>query len=210
MRTRPILWILLGGILGFVAIAAVLTLVPRKYQFKGTVFDPSVPAADFSLIQHGGEAFQMADQVGKVVMIFFGYTHCPDVCPVTLNDFRRVEESLGEDAEEVQMVMVTVDPGRDTPEVVSDYVSRFGSNFIGLSGTEKELNEIWKGYFVYRALDKPVGESEEETLDEPGNYLVDHTARVYVIDRAGHLRLSFPFGFGAEAMLADIRQLLRE
>lgn len=213
MNFRPIIYVAAGGVLGFFTIAAILLFIPGSYQFKGTEFDPSVPAADFSLEDASGQTFRMSEQVGNVVLLFFGYTHCPDVCPVTLNDFRHVEEALGADADDVTMVMITVDPDRDTSEVVHEYVSRFSPEIVGLSGPEKVLNEVWKGYFVYRAIQTPEtgGEAHADEAGQPHEgYLVDHTARVYVVDKSGNLRLSFPFAVGAEAITADVRQLLRE
>jgi protein SCO1/2 len=208
MRTRTLLWVLLGSLVGFVIVAAAVTYFPRAYQFGGTVFDPPAQAYDFDLERPDGTSYQISDQAGKVVLLFFGYTHCPDVCPVTLNDFREVREALGDQADHVDMLMITVDPERDTPKVIEEYVTRFGPEMIGLSGTEEELVEIWKGYFVYRALEKPTPSASGGAGGE--GYLVDHTSRIYVVDKAGYLRLSYPFGAGAEMILADVRQLLRE
>ncbi|HJS28709.1 MAG TPA: SCO family protein [Anaerolineales bacterium] len=213
MRIRTPLLVLLGSLLGFAFVAALVTYFPRADQFNGTVFDPPARATDFNLRTADGSSFQISDQIGKVVLIFFGYTNCPDVCPVTLNDFRSIEEILGEEADGVELVMVTVDPARDTPEVIDEYVRRFSPKIIGLSGTEEELLEIWKGYFVYRAIEGPdsaTAVAGAGDLAVPAGYLVDHTVRVYIVDKAGNLRLSYPFAAGAELIASDVRQLLRE
>jgi protein SCO1 len=213
MRFRSFVWIGLGGLLGFLTIAAAYFLYPQPHQFSGTVFDPPVEAADFTLHARGGQTFRMSDQRGKVVLLFFGYTHCPDVCPLTMKDFHDVEQLLGDSAADVEFVMVTVDPDRDTPQVIGDYVANFSPDFVGLSGSENELDVAWKGYYIYREVARPAGDpttGQDQAVNDPGGYLVDHTARVYVVDKTGYLRLSFPFALGAEAMAADVTQLVRE
>ena len=148
-----------------------------------------------------GTSIRLSDQQGKLVLLYFGYTFCPDVCPTTLYDLSQAKARLGEDGSKIQVVMVTVDPERDTPELLHDYVTTFDSSFIGLSGDIEELETIWSDYGVYR---------DKKSNDGATSYLVDHTARVYVVDTNGGLRLTFPFGIASEAMADDLAHLLDE
>ncbi len=122
----------------------------RPYSFHGTVINPPLPVTDFSLQTGDDVVFRLSEQKGKIVLLFFGYTSCPDVCPVTLATFKQVYDNLGENSQKVRFVMITADPDRDTPDKVAEYVTRFNSEFIGLSGDMKELDSIWKelGVFV--------------------------------------------------------------
>lgn len=188
----------------FVVLAAVI-LVTRMggdaYRFNGTVIDPPVDAYDFALTHAEGDVFRLSDQRGKVVLIFFGYTHCPDVCPTTLADFRAIYDELGEKADQVEFVYITVDPQRDTPEVISRYARAFNPEFIGLSGEEEELKPIYERYGVYYEI---------QDVQTAENYLVAHTSIIYVIDKDGNWRLTFPFEMGPYEMAEDVNALLEE
>jgi len=155
--------------------------------------------ADFSLAQADGTIFRLSEQRDKLVLIYFGYTYCPDVCPTTLYDLARMKERLGKNASNIQVLMVTVDPERDGPDHLEKYVTTFDPSFIGLTGDLTELEAIWSDYGVYRKKNETSGAS---------GYLVDHASRVYVIDRGGDLRLTFPFGMAFEAMVDDLAHLL--
>lgn len=137
----------------------------------------------------------------KIVLIFFGYTSCPDVCPTTLAELNQAMKQLGDDAGRVQVVFVTVDPERDTPERVQEYVNHFNSNFIGLSGTERDLVKVWSDYGVYREI--------VEGTSALG-YLVNHTARVTLIDADGNLRISFSFEMPVDDIVHDLKLILSE
>jgi protein SCO1/2 len=201
MKLRSILWLGLGGLAGLAVILVGNVLFSGPYQYQGSLLDPPAQAAEISLVEANGTPFHLQDQKGIATLLFFGYTSCPDVCPTTLTDFKRIYASLGDQAGEVNFVFITVDPERDTPEIVEAYVDRFNPAFIGLSGSMEDLEPVWKGYFVYREIE----------VHEPGeNYLVGHTGHVYAIDKGNNLRLTFPFGIGPEAITADIVQLLRE
>jgi protein SCO1/2 len=136
-----------------------------------------------------------------VVLLYFGYTFCPDVCPTTLYDLTRVKEALGEDSTDIVVAMITVDPERDTPEMLFNYVTTFDPAFIGLSDDIENLESMWSAYGVYRMLND---------VESSAGYLVDHTARIYVIDRLGNLRMTFPFGMNWEGMADDLDHLLAE
>jgi protein SCO1/2 len=138
---------------------------------------------------------------GKAVLLFFGYTSCPDVCPTTLAELKQALERLGQEkAQQVQVVFVTVDPERDTPERVQEYVDHFNPNFIGLSGSESELVPVWQKYGVFR-----------EIVDgtSAAGYIVNHTARVTLIDQYGNLRVSFAFETPVEDIVHDLKLLLK-
>ena len=189
----------------FLGVFLILVLIfsPERvdYVFKGTQIDPPAEILDFTLVQSTGEEFRLADQKGKVVLMFFGYTHCPDVCPATLTDYARVYKLLGDRADDVTYVYITVDPERDSPELVSTYVNAFNPAFIGLSGSEEELQPVYNYYGVYR---------EKQFVESAESYLYAHTSIIYVIDKKGRWRENFPFELSPEEMAEDILFLLKE
>ena len=191
----------IGALLGLAVMLGGWQLYSNLYTYQGALIDPPVPAADFELTDQNGGTFRLGEQQGKVVLIFFGYTYCPDVCPVTLSEFRRIKTRLGKDAENVEFVFVTVDPERDTPERLAKHMANFDPEFVALTGEQEELEQVWKSYGVYREKVETTGAS---------GYLVDHTARVYVVDKAGNWRMTFPFGMEVEKMTQDVAHLLRE
>jgi protein SCO1/2 len=192
----------IGILIGLLStLGAAWFFADRDYVYQGVLIDPPAPAADFELLDQNGAPFRLSEQRGKVTLIFFGYTHCPDVCPVTLSEFKRVKERLGDKASQVRFVFITVDPERDTPERVAAYVANFDPSFIGLSGDRLELEPIWKAYGVYQ---------ERREVGSAAGYLVDHTARTYAIDKQGHWRLNYPFGMEVEKILADVQHLIKE
>lgn len=169
-------------------------------QFSGTDITGAPFGHDFALADHNGQARSLADFKGKVVTIFFGYTHCPDVCPTTLTDLKAAMQLLGPDlAAQVQVLFVTVDPERDTPEVLRQYVPYFHPSFLGLYGTPAEVAKTARDFKVHYARHVESGASD---------YLVDHTAATYVFDPQGRIRLFWPYGHPAGDMAHDIRQLL--
>ena len=185
-----------------IGLTMLVELVFRKpYSFHGTVINPPLPVTDFSLQTANEEVFRLSEQKGKVVLLFFGYTSCPDVCPVTLATFKQVNDNLGEDAQKVRFVMITADPDRDTPDKVAEYAARFNPEFIGLSGDMTALASIWKelGVFV-----------EKQESGSAAGYLVSHTASVYVLNQSGSLFMTFPYGTTATEIADDIRQILKE
>ncbi|HLA98721.1 MAG TPA: SCO family protein [Anaerolineales bacterium] len=171
------------------------------YTFQGSLIDPPAPAADFALRDQNGEVFRLSDQKGKVVLIFFGYTHCPDVCPITLTDFKRIKDELGDLAVEVRFVLITVDPERDTVERLRNYLPGYDPSFYGLTGERAQLEKVWRSYGVYQAGQEAEGEA---------GYEVEHTARIYAIDKHGSWRLTYPLEMGRKAVIEDVRHLLKE
>jgi protein SCO1/2 len=189
---------LLGLLVACWALAACGEAAP---SFRGSVLPEPLPATDFSLTDQHCRPFLLSDQRGNVVLLFFGYTHCPDVCPTTLVTWKQLHEALGEDASQVRFVFVTVDPERDTPERLGVHVNLFNPEFVGLTGPQEALEPVYQAYGVYHAK-VPVPESA-------AGYLVDHTASTYVIDPDGRWRMRFPYETSVEDMAHDIRLLLR-
>lgn len=192
------LWIGLGILLGLLMVGAIT--LTRPYTLRGSRIDPPIPAADFALKESDGQVFRLSEQRGKITLIFFGYTTCPDVCPATLAEMKQVRERLGENADRVSFVFVTVDPQRDTPERIGDYVANFDPAIHGLSGSESELEPVWKSYGVYRAI---------QNVETAAGYLVDHTARVYLVDAQGNLSVTYAFGTPVDDLVLDLRYLLK-
>lgn len=187
-------------LIGIVAVWTILFAKPAS--FRGTVYaEPYPPASEFVLTRGDGTSFQLSGMRGRIVLLFFGYTSCPDVCPTTLAELNQAMGKLGDDANKVQVVFVTVDPGRDTPERAQAYVNHFNPGFIGLSGTEKELTKVWNDYGVFREV--------VEGASALG-YLVNHTARVTLIDVNGSLRVSFSFETPVDDIVHDLKLILEE
>jgi protein SCO1/2 len=155
--------------------------------------------ADFSLPDTSGKTRSLADYKGKAVVLFFGYTHCPDVCPTTMAELTQALQQLGPDAKRVQVLFVTVDPERDTPEVLAQYVQAFDPSFVGLRPSETQLAKVAKDFRVYYA--KVPGTT-------PENYTMNHTAASYVFDPSGKLRLFVRDGQGAQPWVHDLKLLL--
>ena len=198
MKPRNLLIFSAALVLGMVAVFLLLGPT-RPYTFQGSLIDPPVEAPHFELADVNGELVQLSDMDGQVVIMFFGYTGCPDVCPVTLSEFLRIRSQLGNQAENVSFVFVTVDPERDTPERMKKYLSNFDPEITGLTGNRAQLESVWSSYGVYEA--KVEGSSED-------NYLVDHSSRIYVIDAEGNLRLTYLFGTDNQVIVEDVRHLL--
>ncbi len=155
--------------------------------------------SDFRLTDHTGKPRTMADFRGKVVAIFFGFTFCPDVCPTTLSDMRQVMQQLGPQSEKLQVLFVTVDPKRDTAEVLGKYVPSFNPSFLGLYGDDAATAKATKDFkIVARVVDGKTADS----------YSVDHTAGMLIFDGQGRLRLMSPYGLGVDKITADIRRLM--
>lgn len=163
----------------------------------------NITGADFSksfnLTDHTGKARTMADFKGKVVALFFGYTHCPDVCPTTLTDLKQTMKLLGTQADEVQVLLITLDPERDSQEVLAQFVPSFDARFIGLRGNEQETTEATSIYKVYAKKVEDQGR---------GGYTIDHSAGLYLFDKEGKIRLYADYGEKPVDLANDIKQIL--
>lgn len=174
--------------------------VERKPQFKGVDITGADYAKDFALPDTDGRVRTLQDFRGKAVVLFFGYTQCPDACPTTLADIAQAKRLLGADGAKVQTIFVTVDPERDTPAVLKAYMANFGPDFLALRpASQEQLAAVAKDFKVY--YKKVEGKT-------PQTYSMDHSAASYVYDPQGHLRLYTRYGSGAQALADDLKQLL--
>lgn len=174
-------------------------LLQPAYTFHGSVIETPIAAAPLNLKDQRGQPFQLNDVNGQAALIFFGYTHCPDVCPTTLGFLRRTRAQLGSMADRTRVIFVTVDPERDTSESLNQYLSGFDPSFIGLSGNIDEMETVWKGYGVFR-----------EKADHTAAYAVNHSTRLYLVDPQGRLRVTYSMDISADALVADVQQILQE
>jgi protein SCO1/2 len=170
-----------------------------KPAFKLTDVTGASFGKALELNDHNGQRRTLADFKGKVVALFFGFTHCPDVCPTTLVEMGAVMKELGEDASRVQVLFVTVDPERDTADVLKRYVPAFHPSFLGMTGTADEIARAAKEFKIYYQKQKLAS----------GGYTMDHSAGTYLLDGEGRLRLFAQYGAGAPALVHDIRLLLK-
>ncbi len=198
---KKFLWVGIGIVLGMLLTVGAWFASEARYAYNGVLIDPPARAEDFELTDQSNQAFRLSEQKGKVVLIFFGYTNCPDVCPITLNEFMDIKELLGTRASQVEFVMVTVDPERDTTAQLGRFLERSDPDFTGLTGNLPEMERVWKSFGVFR---------EKQEVEGSLGYLVDHTARIYVIDMNGDWRLNYPFGMEAGQIVQDLLHLLRE
>ena len=186
------------------ALLALVAAACREAEsFHGEVVEPPEPAPELAGTDWDGTRFRLSDQEGKVSLVFFGYTFCPDICPMTLTKMKRIEEGLGEDAEDLEVVFVSVDPHRDTVEKLASYVPNFDRSFHGVHLTFDELEQVKDDFGLTVQYSQP--------KDGPGSdsyYYVDHTGNYFVVDRDGNLRLKYPPTAEPEEMLADIERLL--
>lgn len=192
---------MVAAVLGAVVLA-VLTACAAPVQLKGTVLEPAQPAPDFTLTDEQGQPFTLSAQQGKVVVLFFGFTSCPDICPAELSNLAAAMRQLGDDAGQVQVALVSLDPERDSSERLSQYVTAFDPSFKGLRGEPAVLDPIVKDYGVFY--------EKRELPDSALGYTIDHSGFVYVIDKAGHWRVVFAHGTPAADIAADLRVLARE
>jgi len=172
---------------------------PERAKFRSTDITGADFGKELSLTGHDGKPRALADFRGKVVVLFFGYTHCPDICPTTLVDMAAVMKALGPDAARVQVLFATVDPERDTADVLAKYVPAFDSRFIGLSGDAAATQRAAKEFKIFY---------EKRAGGAPGAYTVDHSGQSYVIDAQGRLRLLVRHDRIAQDLAEDLRALL--
>lgn len=192
--------ILLVFAAGLAIASAVKTGGDDSYVFKGGQVKPIVAAAPIQLTDQNGAPFSLSDLKGNVVVLYFGYTTCPDLCPTTLSDFTAVKAELGEDANSVRFGLITVDPGRDTSDRLKQYLGFFDPTFFGLTGSADAIASVERAYGVVATR-----------VDFPGTstgYLMDHTSIIYVIDPQGRMRLSFTYGTDPSDIAADVEHLL--
>jgi protein SCO1/2 len=173
---------------------------PEPVKFKNTDITGSALSPEFSLLDPAGKPVRLADFKDQVLVVFFGFTQCPDVCPTTLQTLSQVMERLGSKQEQVSVVFITLDPQRDTPDVLAQYLPQFNKRFVGLSGSKEALAEAAKGLRVFSQ--RVEGKTEN-------SYTFDHTASAYVVDKKGVLRLLVRHAAPVEDIEHDIALLLQ-
>jgi protein SCO1 len=199
MRRRPLLTI--TALSALLLAAGCDKLMPAKpASYNAVDITGAAYGKALSLTDAEGRTRTLADFSGKYVVVFFGFTQCPDVCPGTLAELAQVKKALGPDGDKVQGVFVTVDPDRDTAEVLKGYVTAFDPSFVALRGTPEQIAATAKDFKVF--YQKVPGK-------EPGSYTMDHTAGSYVFDTKGNVRLFTRYGTGAEALTSDLKQLMK-
>ena len=191
--------ILSAALLGALALAGCDRAGTAPAGFKAIDITGAEYARDFDLPDANGRRRTLADFKGRVVVVFFGFTHCPDVCPTTMIELAEVKKALGPDGARVQGIFITVDPERDTPELLRAYIGNFDPSFVALRGSVEETAALAKRFKIFYA--KVPGKTE-------GNYTIDHTAASFVFDPNGKVRLYTRYGSGAEALKSDLRLLL--
>jgi protein SCO1/2 len=186
--------LVLLGLLSFLLAAC------QSYQFKGTLYPDLKAAPDFELTATDGQRFQLSEHRGQIVLMFFGYTSCTDVCPTTLAEAKQILKGVGGNSDRVTFLFITVDPERDTPQVLANYVAAFDPAIVGLTGASDELAAVRQAYGVFAEKEAADGSSQD--------YMMNHTARVFLVDTEGRLRLSYAFGTPPGDIVQDIRHLL--
>jgi len=172
-----------------------------KPAFKGIDLTGADYARDFQLVDQHGQTRTLGDFRGKVLVVFFGFTQCPDVCPTTLAELAQVKKALGPDGERVQGIFISIDPERDTPDLLKAYLASFDPSFVALRGTAEQTQAVAKEFKVYYA--KVPGKTE-------GSYTMDHTAASYLFDAQGRVRVFSRYGSGAQALTDDLKALLAD
>lgn len=199
---RKTLLVGLGSFLSILIVGVAVMLFAEPASFRGATYGVPYPVApEIELTRSDGSSFRLSEMRGKVVLIFFGYTTCPDVCPATMAELKLALSELNdEDAARVQVLFVTVDPQRDTPARAQEYVSHFNKAFVGLSGTPAELEKVWKDYGVFREIVPGASAA---------GYTVNHTARVTLIDQQGNMRASLGFDMPVADVVHDLKLVLK-
>ena len=181
------------------ALAACEKSQSPKVPFANTDITGLDYAKGFALTDHNGKPRTLADFKGKVVVVFFGYTQCPDVCPTTLSELAGIKKALGSEAERLQVIFITLDPQRDTPELMAGFVPAFDSSFLGLWGEQAVIDKVAKDFKVF---------AQKVPSKDSKSYTIDHTAGSYVFDDQGRIRLFVRHGQGGDGLQKDLQRLL--
>jgi protein SCO1/2 len=199
-----------GGMAAIVLFGLLLSFAPELARSALPTPTPGGIAAGqyrdvpkVTLVNQDNQPMSLQDLKGKAVVMLFGYTYCPDVCPMGMSDMRRVKRELGPAADDAAFVFVSVDPERDTPPVLKRYVKAFDESFIGLSG---EIADLQKFVYAFDGL----FEKQKPTGDDPNSYVMAHTSFTYLIDPEGKWRMKYPFGTPVETIVKDVRDVLDE
>lgn len=198
---RRVFQAITGVILGLALVVWLLRDSGQPGTGDSTSYFLSTPliAPEFTLVSHGGEEVGSNAFSGKHLAVFFGYTSCPDVCPLTLSHLSQTFRLMGGASEKLQVLFISVDPARDTPDRLAQYLTPFHPSFLGLTGSEEEIRAVADGFGVFFAR-----------VDEGDNYAVDHTARTFVVEPGGRIPLTFPLAATPEEMARDLTLLLED
>jgi protein SCO1/2 len=191
-------WPVLGLVVGLISVIG-FGFYLRPHQFGGTILQSPRPAYNFTFTGPQEKSVSLTDFKGKVVLLFFGYTSCPDVCPTTLQKLHDTMNVLGKQSDNVQVIMVSVDPEKDTFQRINGYLSMFDPTFIGLTGNLDDITVAASQYGVY---------FEKHPYNEKGAYTVDHTATVELIDPKGFLRVIYPFNATSNSIANDVSYII--
>ena len=182
------------------AVAILAACSPDAAKLRGVDITGADYARDFQLTDHNGQVRSLQDFRGKVVVVFFGYTQCPDVCPTSLQELAQAKELLGKDGERLQGIFISLDPARDQPDMLKAYMANFDPSFLALRPTPEQLPALTKDFKIYyKKVDGPT----------PTSYTLDHSAGSYLYDTTGQLRVYARYGSGAQTLAADVRSLLQ-
>jgi protein SCO1/2 len=186
---------------GLAAMALALSGCSEQPAFTGIDITGADYAQGFSLTDHNGQARTLADFKGQAVVVFFGFTQCPDVCPTSLTELAQAKQLLGEQGSRLQGLFISIDPERDTPAIMKEYMASFDPSFLALYAKPDELSALAKSFKVYyKKVDGPT----------PTSYTMDHSAGSYVFDPQGRIRIYHRYGSGAPALASDVKALLAE
>lgn len=199
-RMQAVARLVTSLILGTMLAGILSACSDRAVKFKSSDITGMTFSGDFALTDHIGKPRTLGDFKGRVVVLFFGYTQCPDVCPTTLSEVDAALKELGAKANEVQVLFVTVDPERDTQELLAQYVPAFNPSFLGLRGNQAELDTATKLFKVFY----------QKNPTASGSYTMDHSAGSFVFDKQGRIRLLVSYGAGASVFAHDLGQLLKQ
>jgi len=200
---RPPYWRILGGVgaVGLI-IALVIWLMPwlQPYAYHGTILQATERVQEFELDTSAGQPMRLSDFRGKYLLLYFGYSFCPDVCPLTLSDLKSAVGTLGEEAEQIQVLFITLDPARDTVTQLASYLPHFDPDFLGMTGDPETILRVATQFGIFYEAHKEA---------ESDYYTVDHTSTVIVVDPEGYARLVFPYGITGAEMAEDLQHLMR-
>ena len=168
-----------------------------EFKFNGSDISNANLNSSFELLSHTGEIKKITDFKGSVVAIFFGFTHCPDICPTSMPELKFIKESLGKQSDKLQVIFITLDPERDNQSLLNSYVPSFDKSFIGLTGSQEDINRVASQYKIFHMK---VGEGD--------SYTIDHSSGIYIIDKDGKIRVRHPYGSKVESIIEDIQHLI--
>ncbi len=195
------IWLTAGilSLIGLVSAFLIFSSMNKPYQWRGSLFQAASPSPKIQLSDTSHAQFQLGQEKGKIVLLYFGYTHCPDECPLTMAKLKVVKTILGAQGNKTAVVFVTIDPQRDTADVLRAFLAKFDPTFIGLTGSQSDLTAVWQAYGV---------DAQTNGSSVLAGYQVAHTTELYLIDQQGRLRLTYGLDNSASDIVQDVQYLL--